>query len=148
MPWAPPPPPHFPGNYMMLQVNSIYIVRVRCNCCVQHTKTVTLPPQCSPSSSFHQLIQMQSHRVQTVWQWPVSGVYSIMMVNQPSNAKVEVGSTPPFTLHHHEQNCDVRSRKERIKYLLHAVPVTVKKLFVINYERFEFIPLISTVSGC
>jgi hypothetical protein len=56
-----------------------------------------------------------------------------------------VHAPPPFTLH---QNCDVRSRKERIKYLLHVVPVTVKKLIVINYKRFEFIPLISAVSGC
>jgi len=84
------------------------------------------------------------------WQWPLSGVYSIMMVNQPSNVKVEVGCTPlPLSLYTITSKiCDVLSRKERIKYLLHAVPVTVKKLIVINYQRFEFIPLISAVSGC
>ncbi len=47
-------------------------------------------------------------RVHTEWQWPLSGVHSIMMVKSaPCRGR---GCTPsPFhSIYHHEKSCDVR----------------------------------------
>ncbi len=58
------------------------------------------------------------HRVHTEWQWPLSGVYFIMMKNQPR--LVRDAAPPPFTIctsTHHVQSSGVRSSWEG-KYTL------------------------------
>ncbi len=54
------------------------------------------------------------HRVHTEWQWPLSGLHSIMMEKLAQSVKGE-GCTPlptPFPyICHHVQSCSVRSSK-------------------------------------
>jgi hypothetical protein len=53
----------------------------------------------------------QTHRVHTEWQWPLSGVYSIMM-EKSAHPGESGGCTPtPFHyIYHHAQSCGVRCR--------------------------------------
>jgi hypothetical protein len=45
----------------------------------------------------------------TEWKWPLSCVYSIMMVKSAQCGDLGVHAPPPHSVYHHEQSCGVRS---------------------------------------
>jgi len=56
------------------------------------------------------------YRVHTEWQWPFSGVYSIMMVKSAQPAESGVARSPPFTLSTITSKVVVYASAERAQY--------------------------------
>ncbi len=75
------------------------------------------------------------HRVHTEWQWPLSGVHSIMMVKSAQPGK---GGWCPLTLstvYLSEQNCGVRSSRDRQIYSpISPLPLNWYSVDVTTYQ--------------
>jgi hypothetical protein len=61
---------------------------------------------------FNALLAAKDERVQIDWQLPLSGAYSIMMVNSAQPGEDDRGARPPpfHSIYHHEQSCRAYAR--------------------------------------
>jgi hypothetical protein len=82
------------------------------NCGMDGVQSAIKLPKHKPLTNSSEMMRFcahaHNHRVHTEWQWPLSGVHSIMMVKPAQPGEVGGCSPTPFhSIYHHERSCIV-----------------------------------------